>query len=77
MKAIGFAGAQLYRCRYINIYSVIICAPDSKTAREAFVLWLNTKGHENAIYSSRLSVRMVTPYGDTPILWAQVDVTAS
>lgn len=72
MKAIGYAGAQLFRCRYSNIYSVVIAAPDHKTAKEAFVLWMNDRSYKDVIYTSKISVKSIKK---PEILWAQVDMT--
>lgn len=75
MKAIGFAYGRLYGCT-AGPYSVVICAPDIKTARQAFIIWLeNTHGEGN--YHDSVKLKSARTLGNRPLLWAQVDVTAT
>jgi len=72
MRAIGYARAGLFSCRYANTYSVVICAPDQQTARETFVLYLGNN-HQTP-YSNRIKIKRLKLGEDRPLLWAQVDV---
>lgn len=74
MKSIGYAGASLFRCKYGNTYSLVMAAPDQKTAREAFILFLNDRGHKDTLYSHRLTVKATRTVGKSDIFWAQVDM---
>lgn len=76
MKAIGYAGAQLYGCSYGG-YSVVICAPDQKTAREAFILFLNDRHHTDTIYSDGVKIRPTKTVRERPLFWALVDVKST
>lgn len=75
VKAIGYAGGRLFGCTY-NGYSVVICAPDEKTAREAFVFFLNDRHHTDTIYTSGVKIKPAKTLGARPLFWAQVDVAA-
>lgn len=74
MKAIGYARGNLYSCRYSNTYSVVISAPDLKTAREAFVIYLKNN-HQLEPYSNSIKVKRLKFAEGRVLLWAQVDVT--
>lgn len=74
MKTIGFAHGKLYRCSY-GAHTVVVAAPDRKTAVGAFEMFL----HERGVHPQNTSVIRAKPaktIGQAPLLWAQVDVTA-
>jgi hypothetical protein len=74
MKSIGYAGGRLYGCK-AGPYSVVVAAPDRKTAVEAFQLFLRDRNH-NA-HLEGISVKPAKTLGNRPLFWAQVDVTQS
>jgi len=76
MRAIGYARAGLFSCKYANVYSVIICAPDIKTAKEAFLLYLKNNEQRTNPGSGKIKIRRLKLGEDRPLLWAQVDVLA-
>lgn len=71
MKAIGFAYGHLYGCR-AGPYSVVVAAPDRKTATEAFESFLKVQKYE--LGSTNMSIKITKQIGARPLLWAQVDV---
>lgn len=76
MKTIGYAGAQLWGCKY-GPYSVVVCAPDQRTARDAFIAFMKNHDHEHPYtpHSGTIVMRRTKSVGNRPLLWAQVDVT--
>lgn len=75
MKSIGYSNGRLYRCSY-GPYTVVVCSPDRKTAREAFWLWMSDRpGISPQDPSAITNVKIAKTIGNAPLIWAQVDVT--
>lgn len=71
MKAFGYAGAQLYGMRQ-GPYSVVVCAPNRKTAEEAFNKFLESR---RGSFGQSRTIRVTKSLNDRPLLWAAVDVS--
>ena len=71
MEAIGFAYGKLYGCK-AGPYSVVVCAPDRKTAKEAFAIFLRNQRYDGV---ATIATNLTKQLGNRPLLWAQVDVT--
>lgn len=74
MKAIGYAGAQLFALKYKQ-YSVVICAPDRRTAIEAFELFLRDRDVPISSIWRPDKVDQAKTLGNRPLFWAHVDVS--
>jgi hypothetical protein len=78
MKAIGWTAGWLYGIKQ-GPYSVVVAAPNRKTAEEAFDLWLEDRdispSSRGVLNQSNRHVKSTKTVGARPLLWAQVDVT--
>lgn len=78
MKTIGYAHGSLYRVKQGPL-SIVVAAPDRKTAEVAFDIWLKDRSEstQRTAEDRRKTIKRVrsVPEG-TVLLWALVDVTS-